>query len=302
MPLISLQKSYVQKVTLPVALKNNISVDVLRLDVIHPIISGNKWFKLKEYIADAISQHHKTILTFGGAYSNHIIATAAACAASGLQSIGIIRGEEPKNYSPTLQQAMDFGMQLFFTDRESYRQKLLPAALVNQFDAARFYLINEGGYGKKGMEGAATIVDECDTASYTHICAATGTGTMLAGLLAGSQAAQQCMGISVLKNNFSIKDEIQQLLPHQKDFSILHQYHFGGYAKHNEELLRFMNDWYRLTGIPSDFVYTGKLFYAIYDLLEKDFFKKDSKLLLVHSGGLQGNRSLPKGTLIFAPN
>ncbi|MEO6071525.1 MAG: pyridoxal-phosphate dependent enzyme [Chitinophagaceae bacterium] len=299
---IVLQKTYVQKVALADWAKHNISVDVLRLDVIHPIISGNKWFKLKFYLQEALDQNKKTIITFGGAYSNHIVATAAGAQAFGLNSIGIIRGEKPTDYSPTLLQAQEFGMQLLFQDRITYRTKLLPKSLAESHQLKESYLINEGGYGLQGMAGAETILQECATAQYTHVLGAAGTGTMLAGLIAGTQVSQECIGISVLKNNFSIKDEIKALLPLPKDFIILHEYHFGGYAKKNNELFQFMNKWYVQTEIPTDFVYTGKVFFALNDLIIKNYFAPNSKLLVVHSGGLQGNRSLPKGTLIFPSN
>ena len=299
---IVLQKTYVQKVALADWEKHNISVDVLRLDVIHPIISGNKWFKLKFYLQEALDQNKKTIITFGGAYSNHIVATAAGAQAFGLNSIGIIRGEKPTDYSPTLLQAQEFGMQLLFQDRITYRTKLLPKSLAESHQLKESYLINEGGYGLQGMAGAETILQECATAQYTHVLGAAGTGTMLAGLIAGTQVSQECIGISVLKNNFSIKDEIKALLPLPKDFIILHEYHFGGYAKKNNELFQFMNKWYVQTEIPTDFVYTGKVFFALNDLIIKNFFAPNSNLLVVHSGGLQGNRSLPKGTLIFPSN
>ena len=276
--------------------EKDIEVSVLRADKIHPVISGNKWFKLKFYLQEAIALNKKTIITFGGAWSNHIIATAAACKLNKLGAIGIIRGEEAANLSPTLVQAKDLGMQLFFICRDDYRQKKIPPTLQNP----GYYFINEGGYGIKGAEGAAILLDHCDKKNYTHICCAAGSGTMMAGLIKGTLPIQQVIGISVLKNNMSLEKEVGSLLDDdQKSFHIVHNYHFGGYAKHTKELIDFMNDWYRQTNIPSDFVYTGKLFYAVADLVKNNFFPAGSKLLLIHSGGLQGNASLIKGTLIF---
>jgi 1-aminocyclopropane-1-carboxylate deaminase len=276
-------------------------VDVLRLDVIHPIISGNKWFKLKEYLKDAESLHKKTIVTFGGAFSNHILATAAAAELFGFKSIGIIRGEEPINLSFTLQEAKKYRMQLYFLSRETYKQKKLPQAILDDYDQNDIYLISEGGYGIKGMEGAASILHETDFSSYTHIIAAVGTGTMLAGLTYRSYPNQKVIGISVLKNNYSLSTEIEQLLPENKhhQYTLLHDYHFGGYAKYKPELIHFMNEWYSKTRIPSDFVYTAKMFFAVNDLIKQSYFLSDSRILLIHSGGLQGNNSLTKGTLIF---
>lgn len=281
--------------------KYHTTVEVLRLDLIHPVVSGNKWFKLKEYLKEAQEQHKTCIVTFGGAFSNHVVATAAASKLAGLKSVGIIRGERPASLSPTLAEALSFDMDLYFVSREEYKAKNLPPTLFNDFPQDAVYFINEGGYGLKGMEGAKHILEEVDTTSYTHLVAAAGTGTMLAGLTAAAQPHQKVTGISVLKNNRSLQQEIEVLLPVEKrqQFQLLHEYHFGGYAKHTSELLQFMNDWFRETGIPSDFVYTGKLFYAVKDLIQKSYFPKGSKILAIHSGGLQGNRSLPKGTLIF---
>lgn len=280
--------------------QKNVALNVLRLDEIHPVISGNKWFKLKAYVKDALVQNKKNIITFGGAFSNHIIATAAAANLYRLQSIGIIRGEEPEQLSSTLLEAKSYGMQLFFVSREAYKRKELPNILKTLLQPDDVYIIGEGGYGKKGAEGAADILTECDAGRYTHIMAAVGTGTMLAGLVAASKPTQTVIGISSLKNHLALTDEVQALLKDKRDFKILHDYHFGGYAKAPAKLFDFMNSWYKDTGIPTDMVYTSKLFYAIDDLIEKDFFPPGSKILAIHSGGLQGNRSLPKGTLIFS--
>jgi 1-aminocyclopropane-1-carboxylate deaminase len=283
-------------ISLPVFSKKNISVSVLRLDRIHPLISGNKWFKLQYYIRDAVEKGKRRIITFGGAYSNHIIATAAACSLHKLDCTGIIRGEEPAQLSPTLEAARKLGMELLFISRDDYSTKKIPEKLLSD----DHYLINEGGYGIPGARGAATINEYFNQHDFSHICCATGTGTMMAGLINGSLPGQQVIGISVMKNNYAMEDAVRFLLEEkQKPFQIIHDYHFGGYAKHNSALINFMNEFYTQTGIPSDFVYTAKLFYAVNDLAANDFFPSQSRLLLVHSGGLQGNFSLSKGTLIF---
>jgi 1-aminocyclopropane-1-carboxylate deaminase len=188
------------------------------------------------------------------------------------------------------------GMKLIFLSREDYKLKKIPAE-TNTDDS---YLINEGGHGLKGADGASAILEYCKKENYSHICCATGTGTMMAGLVNNSAASTHITGISVLKNNFDTDQNIQSLLQeNKKNFEVIHDYHFGGYAKYQPGLINFMNDFYRQTSIPSDFVYTGKLFYAIDDLIVKDYFPSGSKLLLIQSGGLQGNDSLGKGTLIF---
>ena len=281
--------------------KFHTTVDVLRLDLIHSVISGNKWFKLKEYLKEAKALDKKIILTFGGAYSNHIVAAAAAAKQAGFESIGIIRGEKPTTVSHTLQNASAYGMNLYFISRTDYKVKIIPIEILQQYGEEDIYIINEGGYGKKGAEGAKDILRQIDSSSYTHIIDSVGTGTTLAGLIEGSAKHQTIIGISSLKNNYSLQQEIENLLSAQnkKRFSLIHDYHFGGYSKYSKQLIDFMNEWYRQTSIPSDFVYTGKLFFAIQDLLQKNYFSVGSKLLIIHSGGLQGNQSLPKGTLIF---
>jgi 1-aminocyclopropane-1-carboxylate deaminase len=275
--------------------KNNIRVSVLRLDKIHPVISGNKWFKLKYYLEDSRQQHKKKIVTFGGAWSNHIVATAAACARDGFSSAGIIRGEEPAILSASLLKAKEYGMELHFTSRTDYSKKITPEVL----DPEQCYFINEGGYGKKGAKGAAVMLDYCQP-GFTHCCCAVGTGTMMAGLINAILPGQKVIGISVLKNNLEAEKQVQQLLNEEKkDWQIFHDYHFGGYAKYTEVLIRFMNEFFSNTNIPSDFVYTGKLFFAVFDMIQRRFFPPGSNLLLIHSGGLQGNSSLGKGKLIY---
>ncbi|MEP7372463.1 MAG: pyridoxal-phosphate dependent enzyme [Chitinophagaceae bacterium] len=281
--------------TISLATNNEISVDVLRLDKLNPVISGNKWFKLRYYLEEARSQHKKGIITFGGAWSNHIIATAAACQINGLRSIGIIRGEEAPQLSNTLQHAKEWGMQLLFISRTAYQLKEIPASIPSE----DYYIINEGGYGIGGAKGASTILEHCDN-KYTHYCCAVGTGTMMAGIINHSSPDKKTIGISVMKNNTRLEEMIQKLVVNKnKSSKLIHDYPFGGYAKHQPALLQFMNEFYRRTGIPSDFVYTAKLFYGISDLIKKNYFPPGSRLLLIHSGGLQGNNSLPQGALIF---
>jgi 1-aminocyclopropane-1-carboxylate deaminase len=297
MSLIPFQKSKIVPVS--INYKIHTTVDVLRLDEIHPVVSGNKWFKLKNYLQDAQERHKKTILTFGGPYSNHIVATAAACQYFNLESIGIIRGERPRNLSHSLQQALSCNMKLYFISRSDYKTKSIPGEALAKVDPKDIYIVKEGGYGKMGMTGAKEILRELNSNDYTHILAAVGTGTMLSGLIAAAHPGQSIIGIPVLQDD-SLEHKISALLPGTKQsFQLLYDYHFGGYAKTSPELIRFINHWYQQTGIPTDFVYTGKLFYALNDLLKKDFFQKDSKILVIHSGGLQGNLSLPNGTLIF---
>ena len=273
---------------------NDVGVYALRTDKIHPVISGNKWFKLKFYLKEALQKQAKTVITFGGAYSNHIVATAYACKIAGLKCAGIIRGEEPIEYSHTLKDAISYGMQLYFVSRQNYKHKIIPP----QLNATGNYFIPEGGYRPSVSAGMATLQYEKDT--FDIVCCAIGTGTMMAGIINSKNPKAAIMGISVLKNNYELENEIHHLLIDKNEpIDIYHDYHFGGYAKYNIELIRFMNEFYLQTGIPTDFVYSGKLFYAVNDLVEKKYFKPGSNILVIHCGGLQGNLSLPKGTLIF---
>ena len=275
-------------------------IDVLRLDLVDPVISGNKWFKLNKYVSDAIKQHKNTLVTFGGAYSNHILAVAAAAKKLNLRSVGIIRGEKPSNLSITLKDATDYEMQIHFTDRESYRAKKLPGEVIENYKDA--YIINEGGYGQLGAEGIKNMMDTIDHSLYSLIICAVGSGTTMAGIINALHPYQQCMGISVMKNNFFLEEQIKHLTISEKhhQFTLLHNYHFGGYAKYSDELIDFMNNFFSNTGIPTDFVYTGKLFYAVNDLLNGNLISPGNKILVIHSGGLQGNRSLKSGTLNFS--
>lgn len=274
------------------AAAKGIEMEILRLDHIHPVISGNKWFKLKYHFENFYSGNYKGILTFGGAWSNHIIATACAGFQQKIKTVGIIRGEKPENISLTLQEAEKFDMELKFISRDEYRTKNSEVlSEMIKTDYPGFYIIPEGGAGIEGEKGAGEILDLVDKNSYTHIACAIGTSTMYNGIFQASGKNQQVIGIPVLKG---MKETIRT----EKSI-IFYDYHFGGYAKKTDTLINFMNELYRQTTIPTDFVYTAKLFYAILDLAQKDFFPVDSKLLLLHSGGLQGNSSLRNGTLIY---
>ncbi|WP_439505898.1 1-aminocyclopropane-1-carboxylate deaminase/D-cysteine desulfhydrase [Sediminibacterium sp.] len=275
---------------------STVEVSTLRTDLIHPIVSGNKWFKLKYYLAEAKQLKYNTVASFGGAYSNHIVALAAACKLNGLNAIGFIRGEPAD--SPTLKEAVSRGMKLYYLSRETYKNKL---AIMNQYANENWYWIQEGGYGVPGTFGAASILSTKDCAAFTHILCACGTGTMMAGLVAGSTAIQQVIGISVLKNNYGLEESIKNILPLEltKDFTTFHHYHFGGYAKHPPALIDYMNNLFEREAVPTDLVYTAKLFYAVEDLLEQQYFGHQASVLIIHSGGLQGNRSLTNNRLIF---
>ncbi len=293
------ERIYVQNIESAWLQSNKVVLDVLRLDDLHPVISGNKWFKLKYYLQQATYAGYNTVATFGGAFSNHIIATAFACKQGGLLSIGFIRGEEAEALSHTLRYARLLGMQLIFLSREQYKQKLL---IKDEYKNEPWYFIDEGGYGIEGARGAAEILDFVELSDYTHIVASVGTGTMLAGLIMAAEINQTIIGISSMKGNSSLEADIIKLLPQHKQhaaFTILHDYHFGGYAKHPAPLLAFMNETWKQFQLPLDIIYTGKLFFAVMDLVTKSYFPQQGRLLMIHSGGLQGNRSLQKNELSF---
>lgn len=274
----------------------SISVATLRTDLIHPIVSGNKWFKLRFYLEEANRLKSDTIASFGGAYSNHIVALAAACKLNGINSVGFIRGEAGN--SPTLIEAASMGMKLYYISRESYQNK---SEIIHQYAKENWYWIQEGGYGKQGALGAATMLSVRDCSAFTHIVCACGTGTMMAGIVAGSTSIQKVIGISVLKNNYGIEESVKKIIPlgTTKHFEIFHNYHFGGYAKHPPALIDYMNNLFKRVAVPTDLVYTAKLFYAVEDLLKQQYFGNQAAILIIHSGGLQGNRSLPSNSLVF---
>lgn len=298
--LVDLQKARLQNLERSEWNNRGIRVEVLRLDQIHPVISGNKWFKLKYYLEEALHQSKQGILSFGGAYSNHILATAAAAREKGLSSIGIIRGEKGQKISPTLADAEQLGMRIEFLSRKDYRRLCGAESLEFWTKSYPGYcIIAEGGAGSPGKAGAAEILQLVDPGDYTHILAAVGTGTMLAGLIMASSLSQKIVGVSVLKGFDKFSPEPVLSAARGNQIQILAGYHFGGYARKNPDLIRFMNSCYDEFGLPTDFVYTGKLLYAVFDQINKGSFPAGSNLLIVHSGGLQGNRSLPAGTLKF---
>ena len=277
---------------------NQLQVDVLRLDDIHPIISGNKWFKLKYYIQFAQANQAKTIASFGGPYSNHLVALSYVAKQNNLKSIGYVRANGNEPITPSLQEAVSYGMELRFLGRAHF-QKLKNKLIQNNSSTAIFF-VDEGGYGTLGAKGAATILNNEKTNNYSHIVCAVGTGTMMAGLINASNTHQHIIGIPVLKNEQSIAHEINWLLTDtKKNYTLLHDFHLGGYAKTTQMQFDFMNQLWETEKIPTDIVYTSKLFMAVKKLIHSDYFSSASKILIVHSGGLQGNRSVAVGTLLF---
>lgn len=275
-------------------------IDILRLDAIHPIVSGNKWYKLRYYVEDALQKKASTIASFGGPYSNHLVALAFAAKEANLKSIGYVRSNEGEPITPTLQEALNYGMDLKFLGRNTFQEK--KALLIhpqNKNEGNTIYYINEGGYGVLGAQGAATIMSEA-TFSYDYVVCAVGTGTMIAGLINASNPNQKIIGITVLKNEGTIYEEINTLVEDtNKSYTLLHAFHQGGYAKTTREQIEFMNELWGYAKIPTDIVYTSKVLMAVTQLVKENYFISNSKVLVIHSGGLQGNRSLSKGVLHF---
>lgn len=275
-------------------------LDVLRLDKIHPVISGNKWFKLKAYLEQT---GQRGIATFGGAFSNHIVAAACAAQMRGVPCVGIIRGEEPPVWSDTLKEAHSYGMRLVFVSRTLYNRYKRQTDITGLDPGlADYQVIPEGGTGEPGVTGAEEILHHVpDRDKYTHIVTAVGTGTTVAGIIRAVSPNQQVLGFSSMKNNKGLHSEIEALLLRSisSNFRVVHDYHFGGYARYTNSLPEWMNWFYHMSKIPLDFVYTGKMMFGVFDWIRQGYFPAGSKILAIHSGGLQGNRSLPEGLLAY---
>lgn len=295
-----LNNTLIQEIPIKAANIQGIKVSVLRLDLIHPVVSGNKIFKLKYYLKSALNEKKQRLITFGGAYSNHLVATAFAAQQNGLKALGYVRGEAPEKLSDTLSDCLNYGMELKFVPRLDYDALQQDEIIRENADAV---VIPYGGHGRLGAMGAKEILAFETAHNFDTIMASCGSGTMGAGLLAAMNNNQKLFLFSAVKNNFSIEAEIKSVLLKEeylnKSFEINHQYHFGGFAKKNDHLLDFMNAFYKETTIPTDFVYTGKLVFAMNDMIQKQLIPGGSTILLIHSGGLQGNRSLKNKELIF---
>jgi len=272
--------------------KAEVTIFVKREDLNHPFVSGNKWWKLKYNLEQAKKQGHKTLLTFGGVFSNHIYATAAAAQELGFKSIGVIRGEKSASLSKTLLFAKEKGMHLHFVSREKYRIKSNEVFIKQLYDQfGNFYLIPEGGTNDFAIQGvkefALTLPAEKD---FDYTCCACGTGGTLAGLIKGLPD-KKVIGFSSLKGDF-LSGEVRRLIGlDYSNWTIKNEYHFGGYAKSNPELISFINSFEKEFSIPLEQVYTAKMFFGLFDLIEKKNFKKGSIILALHTGGLQGRFS-----------
>lgn len=293
---ILLIKPYTQSI---LSFSQHQKVDLLRLDVLHPVVSGNKFYKLRFYIEAAKANNAFMVASFGGPYSNHIVALAFTAKEAGLKSIGYIRTNESEPMTPSLKEAKAYGMELMYLGRSDFQSKKTKIMQTSKANPS-CYFIDEGGYGIIGAKGAATIFKETDTTHYDYIICAVGTGTMLAGCIHAASSNQKIIGMPFLRNKDTIEAEINALLLDKNSpYTLLHQFHQGGYAKTNPMMLNFMNQLWEKEKIPTDIVYTSKLLFGVEQLLRENYFEKNASILVIHSGGLQGNRSLPPGTLQF---
>lgn len=272
-------------------LDSPVQITIKRLDQIHPHISGNKFFKLKHNLLEAQKQAAKKIITFGGAYSNHIAAAAYAAHLFSFESIGIIRGEElaDKPLNHTLSKAQHFGMQLQFFSREKYRQKDTEAFLQQlKKEHPDAYIVPEGGSNALAILGCQEILTDDDRKNYDVICCAVGTGGTILGLIEASSTHQKILGFSALKGDF-LQKEIA-LKTTKSNWKITDDYCFGGYAKTTVELFTFIQNFEQQYQIPLEQIYTGKMLFGLLNLIENNHFAKNTRILVIHSGGLQGRK------------
>jgi len=265
---------------------------VKRDDLIHKDISGNKWRKLKYNIEAVKKQGDKQLLTFGGAYSNHIAATAAVGKVAGIKTIGVIRGNKFSSLNSTLSCAKENGMCLHFVSRNEYKRKNEDEFLKMLKDEfGPYFLVPEGGSNENGALGCAEILAE-ENEEYDFICCAAGTGTTASGILNALNENQKLLVFPALKGGDGLKSDILSYFNNaniESQLQMINDYHFGGYAKIKPDLVDFTNSFYEAHQLPLDLIYTAKMMYGLYDLIQKDYFPRQSKILFIHSGGLQGN-------------
>ena len=294
--------SSTQKINSSILTEKEIELFVKREDLIHPTIPGNKWRKLKYNLAAAKKRGNNTLLTFGGAYSNHISAVANAGKEHDFKTIGIIRGDEILPLNSTLQHATNCGMELHYISRSNYKEK----HTLNFIDSLRqefgtFYLIPEGGSNYYAINGCMEILSQEE--KYDFICCPIGTGGTISGLILSNKHQAKILGFPALKGGSFLTKEVKDYVnlvtndseitnTFMREFSLINDYHFGGYAKIKPELIKFNQDFYINHNIKWDLIYNGKMAYGVMDLIKKDFFPKNSKILMIHTGGLQGIKGL----------
>lgn len=282
-----------QLITDEIFIQKKITLYVKRDDLIDEHINGNKFFKLKFNIIDAAEKNYSTLLSFGGAYSNHIYSLAYAGKKFGFNTIGVIRGEEHLPLNPTLHFAKECGMKFFYLSRSDYRKKYSAEILeILKHNFNDFYLIPEGGSNNLAVKGCSEIPSRIEV-NYDFLICACGTGGTIAGIINGADEKRKIIGVAVLKNASFLINDIRKLSDTDKsNWKILLDYHFGGYAKFNTELINFIKTFTNKFNIPLEPIYTGKMLFAVYDLAKKNFFPEGSTIVVYHSGGLQGLKGL----------
>ena len=290
--------SRIQKVEFSEIENKGVFLFIKREDELHSFISGNKYRKLKYNLENAKNQDQKTLLTFGGAFSNHIAAVAYAGKKFGFKTIGVIRGNELANNlerylveNPTLKFAFENGMKFEFVSRSDYRNKTSNEFIDNlKMKFGKFFLVPEGGTNDFAVKGCEEILTKSDS-QFDIVCSAVGTGGTISGLINSLEKHQKVIGFPALKGDF-LHNEISKYVLKTKNWSLNLEYSFGGYAKVSKELITFINKFKSETKIPLDAVYTGKMIFGIVDLIKNDYFKKGTKILVIHTGGLQGNEGM----------
>ncbi len=301
-----LSKIQLQRIENEITALHKINLFVLRLDAIDFYAGGNKFFKLKYNLEEAKNQGYKKLLTFGGAWSNHLTAVAATGQLAGLELIFVVRGEEPKEYSETLRYCIEKGARLHFVSRDEYRRKTKKEfieELKNKF--GDFYLLPEGGSNLLAIKGCKEILNYINI-DFDFVCCPVGSGGTFAGIVLGLKEKQQALGFVALKGGEYLEETITNLvecpLPPGGDVrlfggqrgSLNHDYHFGGFAKTTPELLHFKKDFEKHFGFELDYIYTSKMFYGIFDKMKKNCFPEGSTMVAIHTGGLQGNKGFEK--------
>lgn len=286
--------SPVHAVQHPLFLHHNIQVFIKRDDLIHPIISGNKWRKLLFNIKTAQTSDYQGVLSFGGAYSNHIHALAYACQQAKIPAKAIIRGESHYAQNSTLSQAMKWGMELDFVDRSTYRKRYEESYLESLKEKyLNHYIVPEGGSNTLAVQGVSCMLDELkEQAQYDSILVPVGSGGTIAGIISGDEEQHQILGICVLKQGEYLRDEITKFLPAKakayQNWQLYTQYHGGGYAKFTSESCQQLSEFSQITKIPFEPIYSGKMIIALLDLIKQGYFASGHRIMLIHTGGLQG--------------
>lgn len=289
---INTKAAIIEPLQHPSLQEHGIELYIKRDDLIHPIISGNKWRKLKYTLLYVLNNKYQHLISMGGAYSNHLHALAYVGHKLNIKTTGLIRGEEPENYSQTLSDLKDWGMTLKFVSRSDFRElrknKAHNDKLEKQYGG---FWIPEGGANTYALKGVTEILKEIDI-EYDTLALACGTGTTLAGLAKTLPDKKRVLGFSSLKGGGFLKKDIKKLIKNNSltNWSINFDYHFGGFAKTDDELISFIKEFESLNNIPLEPIYNGKMLFGLIDMVKKDYFKKGLKIIAIHTGGLQGNR------------